>query len=69
MRTLIINSQGMGSRDPFDEVQILVTKEADVSFRTGLLHHVLFLDKIPGKKPQTQKLLERFYKDILETGQ
>lgn len=45
----------MGSRDAFDEVQILGTKEADVSFRIGLLHRVLFLDKIPGKKNPNTK--------------
>ena len=44
----------MSSRDPFDEIQILGTKEADVSFRIELLHHVLLLDKIPGKKNTTK---------------
>lgn len=44
----------MSSRDPFDETQNLGTKEADVSFRIGVLHHVLFLDKIPGKKENTK---------------
>lgn len=44
----------MSSRDPFDEIQILGTKEADVSFRIELLHHVLLLDKIPGTENNTK---------------
>lgn len=57
----------MSSRDTLDEIQILGTNEVDVGFRIGLLHHVLFLDKIPGNIPP--KLLERFCKDVLEIGQ
>lgn len=57
----------MSSRDTLDEIQIPGTNEVGVGFRIGLLHHVLFLDKIPGKI--SPKLLERFCKDVLEIGQ
>lgn len=57
----------MSSRDTLDETQIPGTNEVGVGFRIGLLHHVLFLDKIPGKI--SPKLLERFCKDVLEIGQ
>lgn len=56
----------MSSRDPFDEIQILGTKEADVSFRIELLHHVLLLDKIPGKKKHHQNCWEDFVRISLK---
>ena len=49
-------------------------KEIDVSFWIGLLHHVLSLDKIPGKKKkhnnnsEHQNYCEDFV-DILDTSQ
>lgn len=61
----------MSSRDTFVEIQILGTKEADVSVRIGLVHHgfFFFLIKFQEKKKKSPKLLGRFCKDVLETGQ